>query len=103
MATKKQQNDAVLVLLQDLSTKIDRNFDQLHQGQVGMFNLFQNHQEEDKKQFGSIKEAIDVAKGEKSAEDKSAQNKTTLWMLGVTALAGVPGIEQLGHFFGWWK
>jgi hypothetical protein len=110
MATRKQNGDALLQLLSNMKSDMNRSFDQLHDGQKKVFELLSAHEEKDKDQFDSIRSGMDEAKGAKAQQDankaeadKKSDRKLTLWMIIVTALAGIPGVDLLVHYLGWVK
>lgn len=85
--------------INNLRDDMKRGFDQQRDGLVKMFDLFTQHTKEDAKNFEEIKMAASGAAGEARAKSEASAKKSTLWMIGVTALAGVPGIDMMIRWF----
>lgn len=74
-------NGAVLQMLGDMKSDMNRNFDLLVEGQKTLFNKFNEHEKQDDKRF----EEIHV----KAAEDKGEAKITAkLWGIGTGLVGG---------------
>jgi hypothetical protein len=81
--------------IKDLKVDLNRNFDLLVAGQKTLYQKFESHEQEDTKQFGEIKTVAAKAEGAAQAKVEEAARKSTLWMIGVTGLAGTPPLIEL--------
>ena len=84
--------------IKELKTDMNRQFDQIREGQKFLHQKFEAHEKADEVQFGEIKIVAAEAKGEAKAQADAVQKSNNRWLLGVTALGGSPWILELGKW-----